>query len=509
MKKKHVIFGIVLLIILIISVLFFLPANYYIRQALLHQHPKINQYGIFENKIVKADNPQPWPLSDYYNQFSIPEQYISDFEKLGTVAYVVIQNGELLFEQYWDNYSELSLSNSFSMSKSLVSLAVGCAIDDGFIRNTDQPVSDFFSQFEGFNGKTLTLRHLLTMSAGFDFEETYSSIFSPTTQLYYGNDLNAMTFNMKSIAEPGVNFIYQSGVTQLLAYIIQKATGDNISDYVSRRIWTPIQAEENALWSLDHKDGMEKAYCCFNSNARDFARIGQLILNKGKWHGEQVISSRYIIDATTADESLIDKECHQEDCNEKNKQYGFQFWTLERNGKKIPYMRGLLGQYIFVIPEKNAVVVRLGRKKFKTYTADQHYPADIDIWLNAADKILERCPKQARLVFGGDLMQHLPQVRAAHDNRGKGYDYSESFQYVKSIFDQGLAIINLETTITASGNYSGYPMFRSPTELTESLCNMGIDVAVMANNHVFDGGRQGVNTTLSSLESAGILHTGV
>ena len=128
------------------------------------------------------------------------------------------------------------------MAKSIVSLAIGCAIDDGFIKNVDQPVSDFYPEFQGYNGKVLTLRHLLTMSAGVDFDEAYSSPFSPTTKLYYGDDLEKIALGMKETEEPGVNFIYQSGVTQLLSLIVEKATGENISSYVSRKLWTPMNA---------------------------------------------------------------------------------------------------------------------------------------------------------------------------------------------------------------------------------------------------------------------------
>ena len=509
MKRKFIITGIVTTCLLITCIWLLLPSNHYVRKALINRRPKIDQYRIFDNRIVKAGDPAPWPLSKYYNQYSIPDLYMDAFDDLGTVAYIIIQNGELLFEQYWDGFSNQSHSNPFSMSKSVVALAVGCAIDDGFIRDPDQPVSDFYPQFTGYNGKTMTLRHLLTMSAGFDFQEAYSSLFSPTTQLYYGNDLDKIIFGMKSVAEPGVNFIYQSGVTQLLASIVEKATGESISSYVSRKLWTPLQAEEDALWSLDREEGMEKAYCCFNTNARDFARFGQLLLNEGKWNGNQIVSKQYIQAAVTADSSLIDKECHQPECEEVNRQYGFQFWLLEKNGMKIPYMRGLLGQYVFVIPEKNAVVVRFGRKKSKEYTADQGYPADIDIWLNTAYEMLDNLPKQARLVFGGDLMQNLPQVQAARDRRG-GYDYSESFQFVKPLFEHAdLAIVNLETTISPTGVYSGFPLFRSPKEIIHTMSDIGIDVAVMANNHVVDGGKQGVFTTLSMLDSFDIKRTGV
>lgn len=364
-----------------------LPSNYYLRRALTHLLPKIDQYPIFENRTVKAGNPQPWKEAEAYNSLSIPEKYLPVFEQLGTVAFVIIKDSTLLFEQYWEDYSPASRSNSFSMAKSIVSLAIGCAIDDGFIRNTDQPVSDFYPEFQGYNGKPLTIRHLLTMSAGVDFDEAYSSPFSPTTKLYYGDNLEMIALDMKEIEEPGVHFIYQSGVTQLLALIVEKATGENISSYVSRKLWTPMNAEEDALWSLDKKDGIEKAYCCFNSNARDFARFGQLLLNNGRWNGSQLVSESYIKEAITPDTSLIFKEYA-----ETNRCYGFQFWHLTYEGMDIPYMRGILGQYVFALPELNAVVVRLGHKRSDTRTS-QHYPDDIDTWLGAAVEMIQETSK--------------------------------------------------------------------------------------------------------------------
>ena len=360
-----------------------LPSNYYLRRALIHLLPKIDQYPIFENRTIEAGAPQAWIQSEDYNKLSIPEKYLPVFDELGTVAFVIIKDSSLLFEQYWEDYSPKSHSNSFSMAKSIVSLAIGCAIDDGFIKNVDQPVSDFYPEFQGYNGKVLTLRHLLTMSAGVDFDEAYSSPFSPTTKLYYGDDLEKIALGMKETEEPGVNFIYQSGVTQLLSLIVEKATGENISSYVSRKLWTPMNAEEDALWSLDKKEGIEKAYCCFNSNARDFARFGQLILNKGSWNGRQLVSESYITEATTPDTRLTFKEY-----NETNHCYGFQFWHLTYKGMENPYMRGILGQYVFAIPELNAVVVRLGHKRSDTRSA-QHYPDDIDTWLGAAVEMIQ------------------------------------------------------------------------------------------------------------------------
>jgi CubicO group peptidase (beta-lactamase class C family) len=114
-------------------------------------------------------------------------------------------------------------------------------------------------------------------------------------------------------------------------------------------------AEHDALWCLDRNDGVEKAFCCFNSNARDFARFGQLVLNQGIWNGEQVVPASYLAEALTPATYLYDPET-----NKNVDFYGYQWWMINIDGYRAWYARGLLGQYIFVIPDLNAVVVRLG-----------------------------------------------------------------------------------------------------------------------------------------------------
>lgn len=149
-----------------------LPSNYYLRRVLTHLLPKIDQYPIFENRVVQAGSPHPWELSEAYNTKSIPEHYLPRFEELGTVAYVIIQDNRLLFEQYWEDYSPKSHSDSFSMAKSIVSLAIGCVINDGFIRYVDQPVSDFFG-----NSRDTTEKPIVA--------STVTPVISPASDNYY------------------------------------------------------------------------------------------------------------------------------------------------------------------------------------------------------------------------------------------------------------------------------------------------------------------------------------
>ncbi len=99
---------------------------------------------------------------------------------------------------------------------------------------------------------------------------------------------------MKVIEKPGVKWKYLSGNSQILAFVLKNATGINISDYASEKLWKPLGAKNDALWCLDKKNGMEKAYCCFNSNARDFARIGQMVLDKGKFDDVEIVSNKIL-----------------------------------------------------------------------------------------------------------------------------------------------------------------------------------------------------------------------
>ena len=378
MKKILKIIGIVLVFIGVA----FIVAPSYLRKALIYQYVDIDDHDIFETRIIKAGNPLPWVLAKNYNSVSIIDSLKKKIESYKTVAYLVIQNDSIRYEEYWDNYNDSSLSNAFSATKSIISLLIGCAIDDGKIKSIDQKVTDFFSEFSDGYGKDLRIKDLLTMSSGLNWDESYGSPFSKTTQAYYGNDLRKLIFELKVTEKPAEKFNYLGGNTQLLAFILQKATGKSLAQYASEKIWKPIGAEHDALWYLDKKDGMEKAYCCFTSNARDFARIGKLVLDSGRCNGKQIVSASYIAQLSQADTFLIDETM------KSVTYYSLHWWIVDYNGMKITYARGILGQYIFVIPQLNAVVVRLGHERDKIYK--KHHPLDVYTYLDIAMQILEK-----------------------------------------------------------------------------------------------------------------------
>jgi CubicO group peptidase (beta-lactamase class C family) len=354
----------------------------YVFKALLYQEPNIDDYKIFNNRTVKAGEYQPWEIDSSYNSVQLPEEIRKPILDRKTVAFLVIQNGKIKYEEYWDGYDSVSYTNSFSVSKSIVSLLVGAAIDEGKIKNIDQKVGDFLQSFRRTDKSEISIRDLLTMSSGLEWDEDYASLFAPNTELYYGNDLEKMVNSTKLISTPGKKYYYQSINAEVLAMVVEAATGKTISEYASEKYWKPMGAQQDALWSLDKKDGMEKAYCCFNSNARDFARWGQLVLNGGSWNGNQLVSEKYLREATSPASYLMDEHGKPLDF------YGFQYWIFYKNGDTIPYMRGILGQYVYAIPSKNAVVVRLGHERDKEYIGN--YTKDVPEYLDAAYYILNR-----------------------------------------------------------------------------------------------------------------------
>ena len=370
----------ILLYLAVFLLLVFIVAPDYISRAIIHGHARIDNYKIFDYRIVENAESIPWQRDSLYNLQKINPKSLLVMDSFGTTALVVIRNNKILHEEYWDGATDTTRSNSFSVAKSIVSLLIGCLLDEGKIKSLDQPITDYLPEFKNTNGFTLRIKDLLTMSSGLDWNESYSSLFSPTTKAYYGNHLAEQVLALKVKSEPGKLFDYQSCNTQLLGLIVEKASGKKLSDYASEKLWKPLGAEHPAFWSVDRADGVEKAYCCFNSNATDFARIGQMILDSGQFNNRQIVSKSYLKEATTPARWLKGEDGSPLDY------YGYQFWMLTHKGHKVVYARGILGQYIFVIPSLNAVIVRLGTERSKVQV--KHVPSDIFTYLDAAFELI-------------------------------------------------------------------------------------------------------------------------
>jgi CubicO group peptidase (beta-lactamase class C family) len=325
----------------------------------------INDFIYLPSNTINSGKHKKWGISKDYNKANLPELIKPVNESLETVAFLVIINDSIHFEKYWHGYSDSSFSNSFSISKSWVSTLIGIAISEGKIKSVDQKVCDFLPEFCEARNRELSIKNLLTMSSGLNWGEDYYNPIGQAAEAYYGNHLSDLIKNLTVIETPGKVFKYNSACTQLLTFIVEEATGETISEYASKKLWQPMGAKHSALWSTDFEGGDEKGFCCINSNARDFSRLGKLYMSQGNWDGTQILDSSYIKDATSAARLLDEK-------GNKNTNYGYQFWLAERQGLSIYYSRGFLGQYVICIPEKDMIIVRLGRK-FGPNLPDGHH----------------------------------------------------------------------------------------------------------------------------------------
>ena len=381
-SKKRNILRLLIVFVAVLAVAY-ASLPYYARQALIHWMPVIDDLETFHRHTVRH-NPGDvwhWPHATDYNHYRLAEDDARYLDSLRTVSFLVIRHDSIVFESYRDGWNDTLTSNLYSATKTIVGLLAGIALDEGKIHSLDDPVSRYLPVYTKGMQADVTLRHLLTMSGGMAWDEAYASLFSVTTHGYYGNDLYDLVTNLEVVDKPGVQYSYRSGETQLLAFVIEAATGQTLSEYAEEKLWRPMQAERDAYWLLDKKEGDEKAFCCFHTTARDVARLARLLLHRGNWNGRQLVSEAYM-------DELMHPASYLKDQWGKDtlSYYGFQTWITDYHGMRCPYLRGMLGQYIIAIPDMDAIIVRLGRKRCDVY--NREITTDITRYMDVAMKIL-------------------------------------------------------------------------------------------------------------------------
>lgn len=336
-----------------------------------HKTAFLEDYTYFDNREIKAGTPQPWNVSKDYNKVNPTEKLEQTHNELQTTSFLIVKNDSIWHESYYDIGAADSKTNSFSMAKSIVTSALGKAIDLGMIPNLDTKVIDYLPELKGEYANELTVGDLASMASGQKWDENYYGPTSVTTQAYFKKDLRELMLSLPIDNKPGQKFIYQSGDTQLLAMVLEKATKMPLANFVSKYFWQPMGMENDALWQIDHPtDGIEKAYCCIASNARDFARFGKLYLQNGIWNDQQILSSEFVqksIEPRFADST----------------QYGYGWWLENYKNQAVYYMRGHLGQFVIVLPESDIIIVRLGHLK-GLQTEENPHSEDLYIYIDEA-----------------------------------------------------------------------------------------------------------------------------
>ncbi|MGB1312327.1 MAG: serine hydrolase domain-containing protein [Bizionia paragorgiae] len=377
---KNLLKGILILFALLIATLYLTDTDYLLKAVRTiymqgYTTAFLDDYHKFDNRVVKNGTPQPWPNHADYNRAKETERLNKANKDWGTIAYVIIKNDSIWFENYYDGYNKDSKTNSFSMAKSYVSGLMGKAIMEGYIKSLDQPVCDFIPEFCEGKAAKMTVGDLSRMSSGTNWDEAYYSPLSITTRAYFDDDLEKVILGLKMDKEPGTAFKYASGDTQMLAMVIEKATGKKLYDYLTESFWKPLGSENETLWQVDSDDhDLVKAYCCIASNAKDFARFGKLYKDHGKWNGKQVLDSTFVAKSI-------------QPAFPSSPEYGYGWWLKNHNEKDFFMMRGHLGQYVIVQPEDNVIIVRLGHQK----SPDQGtttFTEDISVYIDEAYQML-------------------------------------------------------------------------------------------------------------------------
>jgi len=276
------------------------------------------------------------------------------FEETKTVAFMVIQNDSVLYEWYGNKYEKEDIVSSFSMSKSFISAMIGIALEEGKIKSLDEPITNYLKTFKNEGFEKITIQNLLDMRTGIDYVENYYNPFGNVAVGYYGLNLDHHVANLKIKKPADQSFEYISIATQLLGNIIEEATGESVTSYLEQKIWSKIGTANNFTWSLDRKGGRAKAFCCINGVAEDFAKFGRLFLNDGIYNDKQIIPKDWVTISTQLTKA------------NKDNFYKNQWWLFGASDYSQPNKvdfcaQGHLGQFIYINPVKNTIIIRFGK----------------------------------------------------------------------------------------------------------------------------------------------------
>ena len=330
-------------------------------------------------------------------RFPLKSYLDSNLQNSLTYGFLVVRNDSILYEKYFGELDSSDIFPSFSIAKSFVGTLAQIAHQEGKIRSLHDPVTRYLPWLSKSDKawNDVTVQNVLDMRTGVKSDETYNNPFSDVIQLGFTRNIRARLKKIK-IAFHSKEFVYKSANTQLLGAIVESATGEQLASYLQQKLWQPMGMESDAAWQTDAK-GTTRAFCCLNATLKDFAKLGRLYLNDGNWNGKQMLSKNWV-------QTILNTDTMRAYQGYKNhwwssrtiKRFGdslqaTQFiasqtgnWYLGRgirNGKtyfsaynNLPavFAQGMLGQFIYVNPGKNLIIVRMGHNwKHKDFYAQR------------------------------------------------------------------------------------------------------------------------------------------
>jgi len=281
-------------------------------------------------------------------------------ESSETTAFIVIRDDAILVEEYLNGYSRDSINTSFSVAKSITSLLVGIAIDEGAIESADDPVSKYLPELARRDARyaKVTLAHLLDMKSGIRYRD-HDLPWGDKAKAYYHPELRKLVMDLDLVGEPGAAWQYNTYNPILLGLVLERATGRSVPKYFEEKLWKPLGMEYDASWSLDSAgDGMAKMESGINARAIDFAKLGRLVLERGRWQGRTIVSERWIAESTALDATDRVPEMGE------GIYYRHAWWLHAPSATRRYAVAGWghLGQYLYIFPDESLVMVRFGKE---------------------------------------------------------------------------------------------------------------------------------------------------
>lgn len=281
-------------------------------------------------------------------------------EERRSSALLVAHQGRIVLEKYWNGADASTIVNGMSMTKTIVALLLGIAIDEGDVPSIDTPLSAYIPEYAEDDRARITFDQALEMSSGLRCDESTDAPFSDLVQMHMGDDVMAAALAVPAVEPPGQRFEYNNVNTQIIARALSQATGKELAGYLSEKLWQPLGAGP-AQWWLDREGGSVKAYCCFFATAQDWLRVGMLMLNDGKVGDRQIVSRGWI-------ERMISPSQNEPD-------YGHHIWIAQSGDgvrrtnrseefavEDLFYLDGKHTQRVYVVPSRELVVVRVGER---------------------------------------------------------------------------------------------------------------------------------------------------
>jgi CubicO group peptidase (beta-lactamase class C family) len=329
-------------------------------KTVAHNFADLDDHHIFANREVAGPakvsplrglRQEPWFLAE----LAVPDETGAAWKlddhlaHTRTAAFVVLHEDRVVLERYGRDYDRHSLLNSFSIAKAVMSTLVGIALSEGRIASLDTTVASVCPGFAGKPYGAATVRELLTMTSGV---ADAPSLLPGRAEVYYGDDLRDLALRAPAHTAPDKPWRYSETDVQVLGFVLERAVGTPVSQYLAARLWQPLGMESKALWALDREGGSEKTFCCLSARARDFARFGLLMRDGGRWHGRQLVPTAWAGHSVLPGIEALDRHTHQ------------QLWRAP-HGDAVHaaprgdfYAYGHNGQYLYVNPAARLVIVR-------------------------------------------------------------------------------------------------------------------------------------------------------